>query len=115
MATFPSFTPIYGTQKTIKTKNVVVNLGDGYQHRTLFGLPQHQSPMTLDLTFSVSESESDTIFTFLNDRDLDQASFDYTPTGESSSFKFICTEKTKSIPYNNRAIVNLTFEQVFEP
>ena len=70
MATFPNFTPIYGSSKTINTKAVVVNLGDGYQHRTLFGLPQNQSPMTLDLTFSVSESESDTIFSFLNDTPL---------------------------------------------
>ena len=76
MATFPDFKPIYGSTKTINTKAVVVNLGDGYQHRTLFGLPQNQSPITLDLTFSVSETESDTIFSFLNDRDVDQASFD---------------------------------------
>ena len=115
MASFPNFTPIYGSTKTINTKAVVVNLGDGYQHRTLFGLPQNQSPMTLDLTFSVSESESDQIFSFLTDRDLDQAAFDYTPTDEASSLKFVCTKKTKSIPYNNRAIVNLTFVQVFEP
>ena len=115
MASFPSFTPIYGSTKTIETKARVVNLGDGYQHRILFGLPQNQSPMTLDLTFSVSETDADTIFSFLNDRDLDQASFDYTPTDETSALKFICIRKSKSIPYNNRAIVNVTFLQVFEP
>ena len=115
MANFPSFTPIYGSTKTVNTKAVIVDLGDGYQHRTLFGLPQNQSPMTLNLTFNVSESESDTIFSFLNDRDLDQASFDYTPTDESGSLKFICTEKSKSIPYNNRATIQATFREVFEP
>ena len=115
MATFPDIKPIYGSTKTINTKAVVVNLGDGYQHRTLFGLPQNQSPMTLDLTFSVSETQSDIIFSFLTDRDLDQASFDYTPLDEASSLKFVCTKKNKTISYNNRAIVNLTFVQVFEP
>ena len=55
------------------------------------------------------------LFSFLNDRDIDQAAFEYTPTDEASALKFICTKKTKSIPYNNRAIVNLTFVQVFEP
>ena len=115
MATFPNFTPIFESNKTINTKAVIVNLGDGYQHRTLFGLPQNQSPMTLELTFNESETDSDTIFSFLNDRDLDQASFDYTPTDESSSLKFVCTQKNKSIPFNNRAIINLTFVQVFEP
>ena len=52
--TFPDIKPIYGSNKTINTKAKVVALGDGYQHRTLFGLPQNQSPMNLDLTFSVS-------------------------------------------------------------
>ena len=115
MATFPSFTPIYGSTKTINTKAKIVALGDGYEHRTLFGLPQNQSPMTLDLTFSVSETDADTIMTFINDRDLDQAAFDYTPTDESTSKKFKCIKKQKTIPYNNRAMINVTFVQVFEP
>ena len=63
--TFPNFKPLYGSTKTINTKARVVALGDGYQHRSLFGLPQNQSPMTLDLTFSLSEAESDIIFSFL--------------------------------------------------
>ena len=115
MATFPDIKPIYGSTKTINTKAKVVALGDGYQHRSLFGLPQNQSPMTLDLTFSVSEAQSDTIFSFLNDRDLDQNPFDYQPTDEATALKFICTKKTKTIPSLNRAIINLTFLQVFQP
>ena len=114
MATFPNIKPIYGSRKTIDTKAKIVNLGDGYEHRTLFGLPQNQSPITLTLTFNVSESDSDIIFSFLNDRDLDQDSFEYQPEDEASPLLFVCTNKQKSIPFNNRAIVNLTFRQVFQ-
>ena len=106
--------PIYGSSKTINTKAKVISLGDGYQHRSLFGLPQNQSPMTLDLTFSVSESVSDIIFSFLTDRDLDQKPFNYQPTDETAPLKFICVKKTKTIPSLNRAIVNLSFLQVFQ-
>jgi len=113
--TFPSFKPIYGSTKTINTKTRVIALGDGYQHRSLFGLPQNQSPMTLDLTFSVSESESDVIFSFITDRDLDQKSFLYQPTDEAVALNFICVKKRKTIPSFNRAIINLSFLQVFEP
>tara|TARA_A100001391_G_C4877922_1_gene227241 strand:+ start:41 stop:391 length:351 start_codon:yes stop_codon:yes gene_type:complete len=113
--TFPNFKPIYGSRKTINTKTKVVSLGDGYQHRSLFGLPQNQSPMVLDLTFSVSEAESDIIFSFLTDRDLDQKAFSYQPTDEAAALNFICTKKLKTIPTLNRAIINLTFLQVFEP
>ena len=112
--TFPNFKPLYGSTKTINTKARVVALGDGYQHRSLFGLPQNQSPMTLDLTFSLSEAESDIIFSFLTDRDLDQKSFLYQPTDEASALNFICTKKRKTIPSLNRAIINLSFLQVFE-
>lgn len=115
MATFPDIKPAYGSRKTINTKAKIVALGDGYQHRSLFGLPQNQSPMTLDLTFNVSETQADIIFSFLTDRDLDQKAFDYQPTDEASSLRFICTKKTKSIPSLNRAIINLQFLQVFEP
>ena len=112
--TFPNFKPLYGATKTINTKARVVALGDGYQHRSLFGLPQNQSPMTLDLTFSLSEAESDIIFSFLTDRDLDQKAFLYQPTDEASALHFICIKKRKTIPSLNRAIINLSFLQVFE-
>ena len=113
--TFPDIKPIYSGGKQIKTKAKIVNLGDGYEHRTLFGLPQNQSPIQLSLTFAVSESQSDIIFSFLNDRDLDQDAFFYKPIDEASALKFRCLSKTKTIPSNDRAVINLTFLQVFEP
>ena len=37
------------------------------------------------------------------------------PPGESSSSKFVCEAWSKSIPYLNRATIQATFREVFEP
>ena len=114
MATFPNFQPEYNYSKNIETKNKVVNLGDGYQHRTLFGLPQNQSVAIYDFVFNVSKTDGETILSFINDRDLDQASFDFTPPDELVSLKFICVGKRKTVPYLKRVKIFLKFQQVFE-
>ena len=64
MATFPSITPVYGMRKTSKPKIKVSQLGDGYEFRALLGLPLSQDPKVYDLTFNVSETESDVIEAF---------------------------------------------------
>jgi len=63
----------------------------------------------------VSETDADTIETFLDARAVDSASFTFTPPGESSSSQFVCESWNKSIPYLNRARVQVTFREVFEP
>ena len=113
MATFPSITPTYGVQKRSKPNTKTVRLGDGYEHRLLFGL--NQNPKIFNLTFEVSETDADTIETFLDARAVDSASFTFTPPGESSSSQFVCESWNKSIPYLNRARVQATFREVFEP
>jgi phage-related protein len=115
MATFPSIAPTYGVQKKSAPKTRTVKFVDGYEHRILFGLAEHQNPKVYSLTFKVSETDSDTIETFLDARALDKASFDFTPPGESSSSKFVCEGWNKSIPYLNRATIQATFREVFEP
>ena len=101
MATCPPITPAYGTQKTSAPATRTVRFGDGYEQRLSFSL--NQNPKSYSLTFNVSETEADTIETF------------FTPPGESSSSKFVCEEWSKSIPYLNRATIQATFRQVFEP
>ena len=113
MATFPSITPTYGVQKRSRPNTKTVKLGDGYEHRLLFGL--NQNPKIFNLTFEVSETDADTIETFLDARAVDSASFTFTPPGESSSSQFVCESWNKSIPYLNRARVQVTFREVFEP
>tara|TARA_B000000557_G_C20656783_1_gene392934 strand:- start:418 stop:765 length:348 start_codon:yes stop_codon:yes gene_type:complete len=115
MATFPSITPRYGQQKRSAPKTRTVRFADGYEHRILFGLAQHQNPKIFNLTFEVSESDADTIETFLDARANDNDSFDFTPPGEASSSKFVCETWNKSIPYLNRATIQATFREVFEP
>ena len=111
MATFPSITPTYGTTKTNSPIVKKTPFGDGYQQRVQFGL--NQNPKVFSLTFNVSETDADTIETFLDARGGTE-SFDFTPPAETSSSKFICKSWTKSMPYNNRATINATFEEVFE-
>ena len=89
MDTFPSITPTYGQQKRSAPLTRTVRFADGYEHRILFGLAQHQNPKEFSFTF--------------------------TPPGESSSSEFVCENWTKSIPYLNRATIKATFRQVFEP
>jgi phage-related protein len=114
MATFPSITPTYGQQKRSAPNTRVVRFADGFEHRILFGLPQHQNPKIFNLTFEVSETDADTIETFLDDRANDSASFDFQPPGEASSSKFVCESWSKTIPYLNRAKIQATFRQVFQ-
>ena len=190
MATFPSITPTYGMRKKSKPKIRVSSLGDGYEFRALYGLPQSQDPKVYDLTFNVSETDADIIEAFLRSRVNDQASFTFTPPAEgftktgtysqsgttvtititshgvaigdiltvdytsgsatdgtfavassadsdtftvtaansdadgqtgtvsitlSGAGQYVCDSWTKTIPYNNRAIINTTFREVFEP
>ena len=113
MATFPSITPTYGVRKNSAPVVRKVRFGDGYEQRTSLGL--NQNPKVYTLTFQVSETDSDTIETFLDARAADNASFDFTPPGEGSSSKFVCEKWSKSIPYLNRATIQATFREVFEP
>ena len=115
MATFPSIKPTYGQRKRSAPLTRTVRFADGYEHRILFGLAQHQNPKIFNFTFNVSETESDEIETFLYARANDSDSFSFTPPGESSSSEFVCESWSKSIPYNNRATIQATFRQVFEP
>ena len=115
MATFPDIKPTYGTRKNNAPINRVVRFADGFEQRIVFGLAQNQNPKVYNFTFNVSETEADTIETFLDARANDSASFDFEAPGESASQKFVCEAWSKSIPYNNRATIQATFREVFEP
>ena len=119
MATFPSIKPTYGQQKTSAPLTRTVRFADGYEHRILFGLAQHQNPKVFNFTYEVSETEADQIETFLDARANDSDSFDlpvdYLPGEDSTNFKFVCESWSKSIPFKNRATIQATFRQVFEP
>ncbi len=115
MATFPSIVPKYGQRKKSSPNIRTVRFADGYEHRIMLGLSEHQNPKEFSFTFEVSEAQADVIETFLDARALDRESFTFTPPGESSSSQFVCENWTKSIPYLNRANIQVSFREVFEP
>lgn len=116
MATFPAITATYGAQKSSRPRTRTVQFGDGYEQRLLYGIPSHMNPKEWSLTWqNITEANSDTIETFLDARAEDSASFDWTPPDEATSYKWVCSEWSKTITYNNRATITATFRQVFEP
>ena len=113
MATFPSIKPTYNAQKNNQPNVRTVRFGDGYEQRLTFGL--NQNPKVWSLTFEVSETDADTIETFLDARASDNESFDWSPPDDTATYKWVCEQWSKSIPYANRATIQATFRQVFEP
>jgi phage-related protein len=113
MPSFPSIAPSYGAQRASSPKTRSVQFGDGYEMRTVWG--ENQDPKLWQLVWrNISETDSDTIEAFFEAR-KGQESFDWTPLGSSSSKKWICKGWTKTISYLNRATIQATFLQVFEP
>lgn len=111
MATFPNITPDYFPTKASQPATRVVKFGDGAEQRLLYGL--HQNLKIWSLSFSnLTETQADEIETFLDARAEDAASFDWTPPGSSTAYKWVCDEWTKTIPYVNRATINASFRQV---
>tara|TARA_R100000231_G_scaffold129047_1_gene100347 strand:- start:2265 stop:2615 length:351 start_codon:yes stop_codon:yes gene_type:complete len=116
MATFPSIEASYGVTKRSAPNTRIIRFADGYEHRIQLGLSEHQNGKVYSLGWNyLSESDSDTIETFLDDRAADRASFDYTPPGESTSYKFVCDSWSKKIDLPNRATITATFREVYEP
>tara|TARA_R100000329_G_scaffold138730_1_gene120266 strand:- start:624 stop:977 length:354 start_codon:yes stop_codon:yes gene_type:complete len=116
MATFPSTPePSYGLTKNSQPNTRIIRFADGYEHRINLGLSKHQNGKSYNLVWNnITETESDTLETFLDDRAEDRASFDYTPPNESTSYKFVCDSWTKKIDFPNRATISATFREVYE-
>ena len=112
MATFPITNPVYNTRINARPKVNVLSFGDGFEQRLTEGL--NQNPLSVNLTFELSQTDADTAITFLNARVDDGASFDYTLPSESSSRKFVCTSFPRSIPFLNRVTLSCVFREVFE-
>ena len=112
MATYPITNPIYNTRIDARPKVNVISFGDGFEQRLTEGL--NQNPLSVNLTFELSQTDADTAISFLNARVEDGASFDYTLPSETSSRKFVCTSFPRSIPFLNRVTLSCTFREVFE-
>tara|TARA_R100000353_G_scaffold11708_3_gene12308 strand:+ start:2750 stop:3103 length:354 start_codon:yes stop_codon:yes gene_type:complete len=106
--------PDYGLSIEHTPNIETLSFSDGFEQRLTEGL--NQNPRKLSLTFkNITESESDTLITFLNARVTNADSFVYTPPNEAVGNFVIDSQYTKTINYSNRATVNVTFREVFEP
>ena len=112
MATFPITNPVYNTRINARPKVNILSFGDGFEQRLTEGL--NQNPLSVSLTFELSQADATTAINFLNSRVEDGASFDYTLPSETSSRKFVCTSFPRSIPFLNRVTLTCTFREVFE-
>ena len=114
MATFPDIDISYGAQRQNAPKVRRVQFGDGYEVRLTYGLNQNPKEWNVQWN-NISETDADTIETFLNARAADNASFDWTPPDETTSYKWVCSSWTKTIDYPTLSTIEATFRQVFEP
>ena len=112
MATFPITNPVYNTRINARPKVNTLSFGDGFEQRLTEGL--NQNPLSVNLTFELTQTDADTAIAFLNARVEDGASFDYTLPSESTSRKFVCTSFPRSIPFLNRVRLSCVFREVFE-
>tara|TARA_Y100000401_G_C8277885_1_gene201827 strand:+ start:32 stop:373 length:342 start_codon:yes stop_codon:yes gene_type:complete len=112
MATFPIANPTYNTRINTNTNQIVISFGDGFEQRLTEGL--NQNPLSVNLTFELSQNDADTAINFLNARVTDGASFDYTLPSETTSRKFVCERFPRSIPFLNRVRLSCLFREVFE-
>ena len=112
--TFPASVPnpTYNTRINTNTNQIVVSFGDGFEQRLTEGL--QQNPLTVNLTFELSQAVADVAISFLEARISDGASFNFTLPNESSSRKFVCTSFPRSILFLNRVRLSCIFREVFE-
>ena len=111
--TFPIANPVYNTRIDPQPNQIVVKFGDGFEQRLTEGL--NQNPLTVSLTFELSQNDATTALDFLNARIVDGASFNYTLPSESTARKFVCNRFPRTIPFFNRVRLSCTFREVFEP
>ena len=112
MATFPSYDPAPGASKRSQPSVRNVQFGDGYSQRVRFGL--NTDLKVWSLRFLVSEEGADEIEAFLEARGGAEH-FEWSPPDETDTYKWICQDWSKTIPFHGRAEISVTFQQVIEP
>ncbi len=111
-----NLSPNYGVQITQRPIKKIVRYADGYEHRLNFGVASHQNPRQINLQFNdIPESSCDLLIDFLKARDVDNASFDFTPPSDTAGKFVVEGDYTKRINYAGIASVSVTFREVFEP
>jgi len=113
MAAFPIANPKYDYTITRQPAVNVISFGDGFEQRLTEGL--NQNPITLNLKFDLSQTDSTTAVNFLNARITDGASFTFLVPNENVTKNFVCLSYNTAIPFLNRVTLTCSFKEVFEP
>ena len=112
MATFPDIAADYGASKQAKPRVRSIEFGSGYSQRATFGINQDPKVWTLSWE-NRTATDANSIEDFLEAR-KGVESFSWTPPDDTTSYKWICQEWTKVMPYCNLFNITATFVQVFE-
>ena len=113
MAAFPIANPKYNYTITRQPTINVISFGDGFEQRLTEGL--NQNPITLNLKFDLSQTDSTTAVNFLNARITDGASFTFLVPNENVTKNFVCLSYNTAVPFLNRVTLTCSFREVFEP
>ena len=113
MAAFPIANPKYNYTITRQPAVNVISFGDGFEQRLTEGL--NQNPITLNLKFDLSQTDSTTAINFLNARITDGASFTFLVPNENVTKNFVCLSYNTAVPFLNRVTLTCSFREVFEP
>ena len=113
MATFPSIDPNFGASKTSQPTVRNVQFGDGYSQRLRYGLGTDLKVWSLTWE-NISETDSDTIETFLEARGGAEH-FDWSPPDDTDTYKWICQQWSKQMTSAGLNQLTATFQQVIEP
>ena len=112
MATFPDIPADYGASKKAEPRVRQVQFGSGYSQRARFGLNSDAKVWSLCWE-NRSVARANAIEDFLAEGGGFE-SFSWTPPDDTSSYKWICRQWTKTMPFCNLFNITATFEQVFE-
>ena len=112
MAAFPIANPKYNYTITRQPTINVISFGDGFEQRLTEGL--NQNPITLNLKFDLSQTDSTTAINFLNARITDGASFTFLVPNENVTKNFVCLSYNTAVPFLNRVTLTCSFREVFE-
>ena len=113
MATFPSIDPDYGASKQAKPRVRSIEFGSGYSQRAVFGLNQDRKIWSLSWQ-NRTATDANTIENFLEARGGVEF-FNWTPPDDTVTYKWICTEWQKTMPFSNLFDITATFVEVFDP
>lgn len=113
MATFPDISPDYGASKKAQPRVRSIEFGSGYSQRAVFGINQDPKVWSLSWT-NRTATDANSIEDFLEAR-AGSEFFNWTPPDDTVSYKWVCSEWQKTMPYSNLFNITATFVQVFDP